>query len=192
MPEPASSHIVVNQKLSEDLADILLASAKIGTLVKERQRRRGQSLRDHEVLRRRVRWLRNEVLGGIDLREVLRSSTRNTLEHFDEYIDAAAIRATMRMVPLPAIYPLDMMVGHRDVFDMLKASRQWRHIWWLRAYIAEERVFVNCGEEISIAKLYEESLAIRDRLATGVPDPSPEFDERAASLRVITEESLPS
>jgi hypothetical protein len=61
----------------------------------------------------RVRW---NVLEGIELEEILKSGVRNSIEHFDEYLDDAYVKATRHKIPSPwAAY--NMTVSDARTFD---------------------------------------------------------------------------
>lgn len=101
----------------------------------------------------------NEYLEGIDLQEMLNSKVRNTIEHFDEYldeeIDSLSAMAEDQLPSPMAAYNIIM-----PDWDSIISPRPYP----IRLYITSERTFYNMRWSINIEKVYEEALAILARL----------------------------
>jgi hypothetical protein len=179
------SYLKVDHDLMTKLYFLLGAAARIRALLTERARRKDQSAKQHAIQIRRAAWLRDEVLNGIKLSEILSPKVRHSLEHFDEYLDDTGILFLERRIPTPALMPIDFAIGRRNTLEQFQVANQRPHVYFLKVYIASERVFVNCGHEISIQKLHTECRRIAKRLRPLVP-PAPSPSERGSQMLVVT------
>ncbi|WP_114326863.1 hypothetical protein [Candidatus Colwellia aromaticivorans] len=97
------------------------------------------------------------MLNQINLTEILKPKIRNTLEHFDEYLDEANIKLST-----PENIQHDMAFSNLIISD-------WKHmpnkkVYPIRMYIANEKRFYNMKWSVDINKVYEESKAIQSYL----------------------------
>jgi len=93
-----------------------------------------------------------ELLEGVVLTEILKPKIRNTLEHFDEYLDQANIELS------------DIKnIKHDIAFSNLIVS-DWGHlphqVFPIRMYVANTRSFHNMKWSVDIGRIYEESKLI--------------------------------
>ena len=160
-PPPPPDYIKIEPELMQLLQSVVSASARLRTLLVERPHRdkRNQSALDHAVQVRRARWIGSVVLAGLKLPTIATSGVRNSLEHFDQYIDSEAIRWLRGGLPPRKGLPVDMVMSARaSTMDLLKAEVL------IRVYVAAERRFVNSDTEIDMAALQAEASAVRERL----------------------------
>lgn len=190
-PKTADDFLKVDHALMRKLFTLLGVAARISAMLTERPRRKDQSARDHEVLKRRARWLRDEVLRGVKLERIFEAKVRHTLEHFDEYIDETAIKYATRRLPTPSLAPVDMVVSRRRTLQRFAIQQKVPHCYFMRVYIAAERTFVNCEREISIQALRDECRRIAKRLTPYVPEPDAKPDARGSSILVIADNTFP-
>lgn len=182
-PKPSDDYVRVDHTIMRKLYTIIGDATRVSAMLNKRPRGQ-QTARQHEVHNRRAAWLRNEVLEDIKLERVFEAKVRHTLEHFDEYIDRTAIKYATREMSTPSVAPMDFVLGRRKALAIELQGRV-PNIYFMRVFIAEERVFVNCGYEIDVESLREECREVAKRLTPLVPEPLPS-GERGSPLFVIT------
>jgi hypothetical protein len=187
-PKTADDYLKVDHEIMAKLFALLGAAARISATLTDRRRRRDQSARQYEIQTKRVAWLRDEVLRNVKLERVLEPKVRHTLEHFDEYMDKTAIRYATGQIPTPSIAPIDFVMSRRRVLERFDIGGKSPGIYFVRVFIASERVFVNCGHEISVQALHDECRRIAKRLSPQVPRDV--GGERGSSMLVITRETF--
>lgn len=181
----SESYLKVDHDLMTKLYFLLGATARIRALLTDRPRRKSQSEKQHALQVRRTAWLRDHVLKGIRLAEVLAPKVRHSLEHLDEYVDDTGLRFLEGRIPTSALVPVDFAVGRRNTLAQFQVANKRPHVYFVKVYVASERVFVNCGHEISIQKLHTECRRIEKRLQPLVP-PAPSPSERGSQMLVVT------
>lgn len=186
-PAEGGNYIKVDHSLHRDLYSILNNCARITAMIKERPRRSGQAAGAYAVQGRRTQWL-SAILSGVRIEEVRHVKVRHSLEHFDEFLDQTALKSRRGQIAQPALFPVDMTFGRDGLIDPDTNN------YPLRVYLAQERVFVNCGQRISIGKIQEECMAIANQLQSAAPDilghTVDASEERGSSMLVITPESF--
>jgi hypothetical protein len=187
-PKPPSidDFVQIDSAVIQSLFTALSAAARIRALIADRPRRKSQKISEYEVQTKRIAWLRDEVLHGVKLERLLDGQVRNTIEHFDEYIDRSALGFATGKFPTPSLAPIDFVVSRRRALQRFALERKVPNLHFMRAFIASERVFVNCGHEISIQGLHTECRRIVKRLVPLVPDP----EAQGSSMMVITTETF--
>jgi hypothetical protein len=185
-PRPTASDsdcLRVDHAIMSKLFTLVGDAARISAMLSERPRRE-RSAREYEVHRRRVAGLRNEVLKNVRLERVFEAKVRHTLEHFDEYIDRTAVKYATGQIPTPSVAPIDLVVSRRRALERMPVRGRRPHVYYMRVFIASERVFINCGHEVSVQALRDECRRVAKRLAHYVPEPD-EHGERGSSMLVI-------
>lgn len=186
--EGDAAYIQVDHEVSGILVDAVTNAARIRSLLVARPRDRSESAVTYELRARRAAWLREEVLQGVRLNIVLGASVRNTLEHFDEYIDDLARRAAKKQIPTTILVPVDFLMSHGRTLDFL-LQRGGGIVQPLRGYYADERLFVNAGREVNVDALDAECRAIRDRVGEHLPRGVLE-EPGGSAMYVLTETSF--
>lgn len=139
------------------IASLLSDAANIKKLIRTQSSPlKGERNARYAMRQQRAKAL-NELLSGIVLDELLNSKIRNTLEHFDEYLDEADELVTVTGHPTATLAMSNMVLSH------------WEHlageeIYPIRVYIASERKFYNMKYSIDLGKLYAESQLVVERL----------------------------
>lgn len=183
---PGQGYIRVDHALHERLIGVLLAAARFRALVRSREAI-SSSRTKREVLSLRTAHLR-ELLNGIDLGPLLDGTGRNAIEHFDERLDELAIKAFRGEPRPPTFYPLDMVLSTRDLLDRFDLGGQKASSVCIRVYIADEKIFANCGQEVALQPLSDRAREVFERLTSLFPDFTRE--EKGASLLVVTEKTF--
>jgi hypothetical protein len=96
-----------------------------------------------------------EALAGLTITELLDARVRNSLEHFDEWLDAENLRLQTKPATSP-VYVFNVSMPARDSMSP--------EPYPLRLYLSSTRRFLNFSTEIDIGKIYGEAKAIRRRL----------------------------
>jgi hypothetical protein len=156
-PPQTGYYINVDPDLHSAINAILIDAANIKKLIQTSpKRRRGESKKVYDLRQERSHLLR-DLLAGIQLDDILDTKVRNTLEHFDEYLDETNVRLSSGKAP-PA-----PMAAYNMAFSEWGVTVP--RCFPLRLYVADERKFYNMKYSIDLARLREQAIAILDRLA---------------------------
>lgn len=185
-PVPGSGFITVNHEVHRNLLQALGAASRLRGLCLDRGKSAKQSPLEHKVHLRRAGWLR-EILSGIDLEPLRDTQVRHTLEHFDEYVDRAALQASSGTISMPALLPIDMALSTRDLLKQLAVGGEAPTMYFVRVYISDEFRFINCGHEVDVRALRRSAAQISDRLG---PLLGQEVEEEGSSIVVLTPDSF--
>ncbi len=156
--------IQVSPELHSVIASLLSDAANLKKLVVTPSAKlNGESGRQYRLRKARAAALR-ESIKGISLTEMLNAKVRNTLEHFDEYLDEANVGlSTAKSAPSPmAAY--NMVLSHWEVTSP--------PVYPIRVYISSERKFYNMKWSVDIGAIHQEATAIVERLVS-----HPEFSK---------------
>jgi hypothetical protein len=131
-----------------------------------------------------------ELIVGMSTAAVLPAQVRNSLQHFDEYLDDTALRSSNSQIARPTLFPIDMTLGRDGTLQQFTQGV----VYPIRIYLAEERTFVNCGKRIDIGAIALECQAISARLVDLSPQLANEDESssegRGSSILVVTDESF--
>lgn len=178
-------YIRVDAALHGRILSVLGSAARLRALIREREG--DGSRQQREVLARRVARLR-QLLAGIDLDPVLDGAARNSIEHFDEYLDGVAIKSARGVISAPTLFGVDVVLGSRQLLETFDVGGEKPTTYSIRAYFADERVFSNCGRELRLDRLADSCAEIRVRLEPALPEVA--RDDRGASMLVVTKETF--
>ena len=149
--------IQVNPELHSLIASILSDAANLRKLiVTPHNRLDGESGRQFRLRKARAAALR-DAIEGIELVELLNSKVRNTLEHFDEYLDEANITVSEAKTPPSPMAAYNMVFSRWEVFTL--------PVYPVRLYISSERKFYNMKWSVNIDAMHKEASAVVERLA---------------------------
>lgn len=149
--------IQVNPELHSLIAAILSDAANLRKLIVTPHTRLGsESGRQFRLRKARAAALR-AAIKGIELVELLNSKVRNTLEHFDEYLDEANIAVSEAKAPPSPMAAYNMVLSRMEVFTP--------PVYPVRLYISSERKFYNMKWSVNIDAMHKEASAVVDRLA---------------------------
>jgi class 3 adenylate cyclase len=79
-PPKTSGYLYVNHELMATLHALLGAAVRIKALLVERQLREDQTEAQYEIHRRRVAWMRHDIVAGARITHLLDSRARNSLD----------------------------------------------------------------------------------------------------------------
>jgi hypothetical protein len=151
-----NDYLAPDPELHSIIASLLSDAANAKNLIVDEIPKSKISKQLASMRQKRARALLEEVK-GIELTALLDKKVRNSIEHFDEYLDQANVvlggkPSTNRL----ALF--NFVLSSRRLFE------QYDRTFPLRVYIADERVYENFELKIDIGKLYAESVQLRDRL----------------------------
>jgi len=155
VPPPGQGmYIQVAPEIHAQISGVLGDAARLGRLVfPSPKRHRNESAQSFAMKQTRGRALQ-ELLAGIDMPHVRDATARNSVEHFDERLDAA--NAAGRHVGRGTFAAFNMVLSHREAFA--------QPILPIRVYIAAERVFLNLAWSANLEQLHAEGGAVLARL----------------------------
>lgn len=154
-PQPDS--YCVSHELHRTIDGILSSASRLKNLFIPRNKRGRMSNLQFEIHKKRAAWMQSAV--NIDmLPTMLDAKVRNTLEHFDEYLDETALLLVEKAGGGPMVIPDLLGVSDRAHLQSIFAESHpdWE-VYPTRYYIADERIYVNCGHEIKIGQLVHEA-----------------------------------
>lgn len=156
---PESGYMIgVNPELHSLIASLLSDAANLKKLViTPSVRLNNESGRQFRLRKARTAALLKSI-EGIPLTEMLNAKVRNTLEHFDEYLDEAnVVLTTAKNVPSP-------MAAYNMVLSHWRAVNP--PVYPIRVYISSERKFYNMKWSVDIGAMHQEATAVVERLVS--------------------------
>ena len=149
--------IQVSPELHSLIASVLSEAANLKKLIiTPSVRLNGESGKQFRLRKARALVLRN-LLEGIDMVELLNSKVRNTLEHFDEYLDEANLILTDSKSPPAPMAAYNMVLSHWETISP--------RVYPIRLYISAERKFYNMKWSVDLGAMNTEATAIVERLS---------------------------
>lgn len=150
---PESGYLLqVSPELHSVIASILADAANIKKmLVTPSAKMNGESGGQSRLRKERAKRLK-DLISDIELKEILNHKVRNTLEHFDEYLDEANVKLSKSKTPPSPMAAYNMILSHWEVTNP--------PVYPVRVYISSERMFYNLKWKVNIGLLYEEAMAI--------------------------------
>lgn len=100
-----------------------------------------------------------DLLSGIDIKEIKESKVRNTIEHFEEYLDNLNIGLES---PKSKVKERHASAAYNMTFSDWQVINP--EVYPIRLYIAKEKKLYNFEWSVDIGKIYSESLNIIERL----------------------------
>jgi hypothetical protein len=136
-------------------------AAKLGRLIApDHPRTKYETEHQYDMRLARLAYFQNRFQ-SIDLSNLLDRGVRNTVEHFDEYLDRANAGLQKPGRSLPVLAASNLIVSHAAVFKMLRVAHEGpQGLLPTRWYIAAERKLYNFGKTIDLQGLHDESEAI--------------------------------
>lgn len=150
--------IQVSPELHSLIASVLSEAANLKKLlVTPSVKLKGESGPQYRLRRARSAML-NQVLEGIQLSELLSAKVRNSLEHFDEYLDEANLKVSEAKNPPAPMAAYNMILSHWEAVTP--------RVYPIRLYISKERKFYNMKLSVDLDAMNKEAAAIAARLKT--------------------------
>lgn len=147
-------YLKISPDVHNNISQILLNAANIKKLIETPGVRLSRESRaQHRQRMERCSALRG-LLDGVELSTILETKVRNTIEHFDEYLDRASLQIAQN--PPAPMAGYNMAISHWAVTNP--------RLYPLKIYVAEERTFHNLSYSISLDALRNEALAILEKL----------------------------
>lgn len=160
-PVPAKDgYIKVSVELHAQIDSVLIDAANLKKLVRpSAERRSKESARQFAFRQVRMAEL-DSLLAGVAITTIEETQTRNSIEHFDEYLDdlGASLEAG-EPPPKPA-------AGYNLAFSSWKVVETVvrKELYPLRVYVADEATYYNFERRISLAALRAEAETILARI----------------------------
>lgn len=146
----------VNPELHSLIASILSDAANIKKLViTPSSKLSGESEAQSRLRKERSKKLKDS-LGSLQLKEILNHKVRNTLEHFDEYLDESNIKITKAKNPPSPMAAYNMILSHWDAISP--------RVYPVRLYISSEQTYYNMKWSVNIGELFDEANNIIEQL----------------------------
>lgn len=157
-PPPAERNFVIVPNVHSLIGHALTAAANVKKLLDDERpmNPRNESVEGYEFRKARAAMLKAE-LEGVSLTEMLEVRVRNSLEHFDEYLDEENIRLNKQSTPSIASYN----VGFSHLDNMVFKEGPILHI---RSYETTSRRFFHLRGSIDLGKVHDEAVAVLGRL----------------------------
>lgn len=156
---PESGNVLqVDPELHSLIASLLSDAANLKKLViTPSGKLNGESGRQFRLRKARAAALR-DAISGIQITEMLNAKVRNTLEHFDEYLDEANLALSAAKTPPSPMAAYNMVLSRWEVFSP--------RVYPIRVYISSERKYYNMKWNVDLGEVYKEATAIVERLAS--------------------------
>jgi hypothetical protein len=153
--------IQVSPVLHSRINSVLIYSANIKKLISTPENKGKKESTRRYQLRKQRESMFSEFLNGIEIKEINNNKVRNTIEHFEEYLDELNLELENETNEIKA--------KHNSAAYNMTFS-EWQVInpavYPLRLYIANEKKLYNFDWSIDIGKIYNESLEILRRVKT--------------------------
>lgn len=144
-----------NPEIHSIINNIVSESARVKKLISiPKCKTKNESGKQFEIHVGRAKYLQ-DILKGIRMEEILSARVRNTLEHFDEYLDEANMLASEGKLDKYVGIVIDTIMSHREMISPTPFP--------LRVYISSEKIFINMNYSIDLGKIYNESSEISKR-----------------------------
>jgi len=151
-PPENGPYLQVNPSIHAEIFGVLAQAAAIKKLISQpAAKSKGESGRAVKLRRRRAQFFR-ELLMPLELTEILDVKVRNTIEHFDEYLDDAVIKVSDPATRSSPWAAYNMVLSDWSVFTP--------RIFPIRVYITSEKTFYNMQWSIDLGKLHSEASSI--------------------------------
>lgn len=174
-PPESGYYLQVAPEIHAEIFGVLSQAAALKKLIATAPAKgKDESRRVYQLRRHRAKVLA-ELLHGIDLEEILKAKVRNTIEHFDEYLDEAIVELSHAGPKAPPAAAYNLVLSDWGVFSPPPFP--------IRVYIAADQTFHNLKWSISLARICAEAKQIVARLrASGL---APSEDEEPGGLLVM-------
>jgi len=144
LPDSGSHFMQISPEIHERIVNVLMNSANIKKFLKKPKKQKNRFSK-FKKQRSSILW---SALKGIKLNEILKNRVRNSLEHFDNYLDKTNIKFN-------DVSPTEPMAAYNMIFSDWDVTTP--RVYPVRLYIANERKFYNLEGSADIGKIYEEA-----------------------------------
>ncbi|EMO7232564.1 MAG: hypothetical protein E6989_12140 [Citrobacter freundii] len=134
--------------------DILSDAANLKKLITiPTQKTRSESPKQFQVHVERSKFLQAKIK-GIEITELKSVKVRNTLQHFDEYLDEANIEASEGKLKSHQMAVYNFVMSHWEAVNPRPYP--------IRLYICAEKTYYNMKASVNIGKIYTEAVRINE------------------------------
>ena len=159
---PSEGYMVqVSPVLHSRINSVLLYSANIRKLITTEEKKGKKESRKKYEIRQQRKELFDDLLKDINLKEITNSKVRNTLEHFEEYLDDLNLKLEKPNSEIKKDYPA---AAYNMTFSEWQVFRP--DVYPIRLYISKEQTFYNFNWSIDLGEIAKEAKAIQERLKT--------------------------
>lgn len=150
--------IQVNAEVHSNIFSLLSDAANLKKLIlTSGVKKTGENGARFKLRKERASVL-SDFLKSLNIKEMLNPKVRNTLEHFDEYLDKANYEVT-QSAPQNKLAAYNVVLSHWDAISP--------RVYPLRLYISSEKKFYNMQWGIDIGLIYLEACSILEKLEGG-------------------------
>jgi hypothetical protein len=155
--EQLESDISVSPEIHIKIITVLTYAANIKKILfPHLEKKKREKVEQFEFRKKRAKALQH-LLKNIILKEILDAKVRNSLEHFDEYLDKANLQLINNKVDTSAVY--NMTFSHWEISEKIGISA-----YPIRLYLSKNKIFFNFDLSINIGKIYEEAIQLLNTL----------------------------
>lgn len=153
---PEQGYVVqIDHEIHAQIASVLSDAANIKKLISTPDvKLKGENGERFKLRKERAREL-SDVLASLEITELLNHKVRNTLEHFDEYLDEANYDIS-RKPRLGKMAAYNMVISHWEAIEP--------RVYPIRLYVSSESKFYNMKWSVDIALLNSEAKSIAHKL----------------------------
>lgn len=158
---PAEGYMIqVDPELHSLIASVLSDAANLKKLlITPSAKLNGESGKQRRLRRGRAAALLR-LLNGVKLNELLNAKVRNTLEHFDEYLDEANLSISEAERPPSSVAAYNLVLSSWDAFNP--------RVYPIRIYISSERKFYNMKWSVDLDAMNNEASLVVARLKSSL------------------------
>jgi hypothetical protein len=147
----------VSSEIHSLIASLLSDAANIKKLVSTSSvKTNGESGVRFKLRKERAKELA-DFIAPLQIKELLNHKVRNTLEHFDEYLDESNYDVS-RKAPQGRIAAYNVILSHWEAFSP--------RVYPIRLYVSSERKFYNMKWDVDIGLIHAEAKTIVEKLRT--------------------------
>lgn len=149
--------IQVDPELHSIIASLLSDAANIKKLVSTSSVKvSGENGARFKLRKERTKMLA-DLISPLQITELLNNKVRNSLEHFDEYLDESNYNVSRKATEgRPAAY--NMILSHWEAVSP--------RVYPIRLYVSSERKFYNMKSSVDIGLIHSEAKSIIEKLRT--------------------------
>lgn len=156
---PVGGWMKVDHEVHALISSLISDAACLKKLISTpKERKRNESASAYRFRMKRRAYFET-ALKGIDVSEIVNSKVRNSLEHFDEYLDKANAFLTIDNGENYKFALYNIICSGWGVFNFDESFRGEKYP--IRIYVAPERRFYNFDYSIDIDKIYSEAKHIQ-------------------------------
>lgn len=162
---PETGYVIqVSPVLHSRINSVLIYASNIRKLISTAEHRNKKESRRQFQIRKQRELRFSQLLEGIDIKEIHNSKLRNTIEHFEEYLDDLILELEKESNKIKSQHGAAAYNMTFSEWQLMSPS-----VYPIRLYISKEKKLYNFQWSIDIGKIYDESLEILARLKTLKP-----------------------